>query len=59
MSWNQLKEIIDENRKEARDEKRRGVLSCPIDGSQLDYNPVTGLWNCRMGNYSTRNGPRE
>lgn len=59
MSWEQLKAILDENRKEAAEERRLGPVSCPNDGSLLDYNPKTGKLNCPMGDFQTTGRPQE
>lgn len=49
MSWQQLKSILDDNRRFER-EDRRPPEACPIDGAVLDVHP-DGRRNCPMGNY--------
>ena len=56
MSWNQLKEIADENRKQAREERSRPPASCPICGSLLEHNAKRGLLGCPLGHYTVRGG---
>ena len=57
MSWAQLKAILDENRQIARDDARESSVSCPIDGSALNYNPKRGTYDCPMGNYTVKGRP--
>lgn len=50
MSWEQLKAILDENRREAAQAESQPPAACPIDGDLLEIGP-DGTRNCPMGNY--------
>tara|TARA_Y100000310_G_C20615958_1_gene780634 strand:+ start:1387 stop:1572 length:186 start_codon:yes stop_codon:yes gene_type:complete len=49
MTWNQLKDIKQQNRETVAAERREGPLSCPIDGELLDIRG--NIRNCPLGNY--------
>lgn len=50
MSWEQLQDIVQENRTNRRIEDREPPVACPIDGAILDIH-AKGQRNCPMGNY--------
>ena len=51
MSNAQLIAIIEEAKQIGRDDKRRPLVECPIDGSRLQFR--NGVGNCPLGNYRT------
>lgn len=55
MSWNQLKAIIDENRKAVNELAGEPVISCPIDGALLQRGR-SGVLNCPLGNFTWPEG---
>lgn len=51
MSWEQLTEILRENREQRRQDALKVPVVCPIDGEPLDVHP-DGRRNCKFGNYT-------
>ena len=49
MSWEQLKDILNQNRDYVREEQGPPTV-CPIDGELLEIN-AKGVRMCPMGNY--------
>lgn len=49
MAWDTLKAIVDDQRKEMRQEAQRPPDSCPYDGALLDI--FENVRNCPMGDY--------
>lgn len=56
MSWNQLLNIIKENREALEEDRGDPPLVCPLDGELLDINE-RGTRNCPLGNYRWDGGP--
>ena len=54
MSWDQLKNILDENREVNRTAKQQPPAACPVDGTILEER--RGVWNCPLGNYTWSGG---
>ena len=50
MSWQQLTDILKQNRDERREAAAEPPVACPIDGALLDVHP-DGRRNCPLGNY--------
>ncbi len=50
MGWEQLGEIIKQNRAVQQAERAAPPAACPIDGHVLDVHP-DGRRNCPLGNY--------
>lgn len=57
MSWEQLLNILKENREEARRQDAEPPVACPYDGEILDVRD--GVRNCPMGNYRWEGGPKQ
>lgn len=51
MPWEQLADILAENRQDATQQAQEPPVACPIDGDILDIHP-NGTRNCPMGNYT-------
>jgi len=49
VSWYQLRDIADDNRREAERQVPTPPSVCPIDGELLDVRG--GVRNCPLGNY--------
>ena len=50
MSWEQLQDILQENRTDRRIYASEPPVACPIDGAILEIY-ARGIRNCPMGNY--------
>lgn len=57
MSWEQLRNILTQNREEADLEAREPPDMCPYDGARLDVR-ADGIRNCPMGNFTWRGGKK-
>jgi hypothetical protein len=50
MPWEQLKEYLDENRREAERERAEPPVACPRHADPLDIHP-DGRRNCPLGDF--------
>lgn len=55
MSWEQLLDIQNQSRDDARREAGEPPIACPIDGTILDIRG-DGVRNCPMGNFRWEGG---
>ncbi len=57
MPWQQLANIIEENRRQQAEDARTPPVACPIDGTPLQVNG-RGERNCPLGNFQWQTGDR-
>lgn len=57
MSWNQLLDMIKQNRQIKLTEHQAPPVACPIDGAVLDVARDGQVRNCPLGNYRWTGGP--
>jgi hypothetical protein len=55
MSWEQLQDVLQENRTNRRIEAGEPPVACPFDGAILEIH-ARGVRNCPMGNYRWEGG---
>jgi len=55
MPWDQLRDIIADNRGTMREAQNAPPVACPLDGELLDVHP-DGRRNCPLGNYRWSRG---
>lgn len=55
MPWEQLGNIAQRNRQEARQQAMEKPIACPIEGDILDVRD-DGIRNCPLGNFRWQNG---
>lgn len=57
MGWEQLTDILQQNRREAEMHLADPPVACPFDGEPLDIR-ADGVRNCPLGNYTWRGEPK-
>jgi hypothetical protein len=57
MPWEQLIDIVAENRRALSENRFEPPIACPFDGEILDVHP-NSTRNCPLGNYFWNGGPK-
>jgi hypothetical protein len=56
LSWEQLRNIVKDARKDIEQQRRSAPIACPNDGTVLQKNPRTGYLQCSFDGYVYKPG---